>query len=153
MREILFVCTGNTCRSAMAQYLFNTKAAQRGLAKKYRAASAGISAFDYAPATAQAQEVLKNRKIDAGNHRAARLQEEHLKSAYIVLCMTKQHAQIIKKYFPEFADKVYSVSEYINDSFDINDPYGLSVYEYEKTAKQLESIIEQIIDKLEMEKM
>ena len=93
MQQVLFVCTGNTCRSPMAEYLFNQAAAQQGLA--WRAASAGLYAGD-APMSPGALVALAKHSIDGSRHRARPLSDALVQDADLILCMTQEHLHALQ---------------------------------------------------------
>ena len=88
MQQVLFVCTGNTCRSPMAEYLFNQAAARQGLA--WRATSAGLYAVD-APMSPGARRALAKRALDGSQHRARGLTWPMVQEADLIVCMTQAH--------------------------------------------------------------
>jgi len=149
MKNILFICTGNTCRSPMAEYLFNHKVFLRKLDNKYRAYSAGVSVCERAEAAKHAKGVLKDMGIDASGHYSKQAQSDDIARAYLVLCMSVPHAKLLRKQFAEYRDKIFSISEYVDNGTDIADPYGGEYEIYKKTAKQLDDVCNEIINKLE----
>lgn len=147
MEKILFICTGNTCRSPLAQYLFNAKIDKTELAGQFYALSAGIYATD-APASKGAQAVMRKRKADLQHHRARRVVEEDIKHAKLVLCMSQSHTDILQSLYPAYRAKIHNFGAYIGNKKDVVDPYGAEQVVYEKTARQIEEYIDKLIEKL-----
>ena len=120
---ILFVCTGNTCRSPLAAAL--------ALAHGVDAQSAGLEADPGDPATPEAVRVAERHGADLRNHRARNVQANLIREASLVYCMTRYHAQRIHMFFPEYAEKIHV----LNPS--ISDPYGMGDDAYEVCAQEL----------------
>ncbi len=151
MKEILFVCTGNTCRSAMAEYIFNNKVFLKRLDNKYSAFSAGVSVYSSTPASDYAQAAMRNAGIDIRNHKSMQIDEKDIKKSYLTLCMTGRHAEHLRKCFEAYKEKIYSIAEYLHINKNVIDPYGLGYEEYKKTARLIGMLCEEIIKKLETE--
>ncbi len=94
MRKVTFVCSGNTCRSPMAESLYKAYL-EKNKIYGIEASSAGVSAFAGDSATAQAVEVCRERGVDLTSHRSHRLSFEDLNTTDLFVCMTKSHADII----------------------------------------------------------
>jgi protein-tyrosine-phosphatase len=153
------VCTGNTCRSAMAAAIFLNKAAERQIPVEVD--SAGLSALENDPASVQAQTVMKEYGIDLSGHRAKQLDPQVLGQYDLILAMTMSHKQQILNFRPDLENKVFLIkeiaaqkmqetnvqSENLNraDS-DVSDPYGQTVAVYQRTAAELLQAIEAILD-------
>lgn len=131
---ILFVCTGNTCRSPMAEYLY-----QKMTGKE--ASSAGLSAKAGEAASENAVLVMRQRGIDLSSHRARQVDVPMLEKADLVLTMTKGHKAMLCYAAPSYAPKIMTLYEWIGKSGDVADPYGGSVDTYEACAKEIERII------------
>ncbi|SNX53560.1 low molecular weight protein arginine phosphatase [Thermoanaerobacterium sp. RBIITD] len=145
--KVLFICTGNTCRSSMAEGIFNEIVKKKGL--EHKASSAGTFAIDGSPATDKAIEALKeDYGIDISHHTSRSLKREYLKDADLVLTMTLNQRKTLLSMYPEFADKIFTVNEFAGLEGDIDDPFGLSKDVYKKTAKELYTSISRIIEKL-----
>jgi len=165
--RVLFVCTGNICRSPMAEAMLRNLAEADGLEDKVYAESAGVSAFDGDAATSQSIDVMKRRDVDLTPHRSRRLTRTMLDEADIVVCMTENHRYSIEsvttagsektfllKELGEAARKLYTAelnellaeARIIRDShhgnisgeYEVGDPYGGSHGEYDVTAQALE---------------
>lgn len=110
--RILFVCTGNTCRSPMAEGLFRRMAATHRLSVEIR--SAGVSAMDGQPISRHAAAVLKNKQI-YDQLSSSSLKREDVEWAELVLTMTEGHKLTVIGKHPHTADKVYTLKEFVED--------------------------------------
>ena len=143
MKKILFVCTGNTCRSAMAAAMLNDIAVKDDL--DILIDSAGVFAEIGGKATAEAVRVMKNRGIDLSTHRTKPLTDELMDMADIILVMTAAHKELIQNIAPE---KVKTLMEYAGMDADISDPFGGDDEEYAETADEIYTALCAIAKKL-----
>lgn len=141
--NILFVCTGNTCRSPMAAALFNKIAMERDLNVKIE--SAGLFANEGEAASEGAKEAMKVYDIDLLGHSAKNINQELLEGADIVLCMTCSHKMVLKQYLK---DKVYTLLEFAGMTGDVPDPYGKGVSEYKACAESLYAALLKVADRI-----
>ncbi|MFX3634120.1 MAG: low molecular weight protein arginine phosphatase [Candidatus Pristimantibacillus sp.] len=111
MKRILFVCTGNTCRSPMAEAMLRDMAKRSGIEIEVR--SAGVSAIDGLPISTHAAETLRTRQI---NHHSTShaINGEAVDWADLILTMTSGHKRNLLQWFPNVVDKAYTLKEYVN---------------------------------------
>lgn len=141
--NILFVCTGNTCRSPMAASLMNKIAQDEDL--DIRIESAGIFAEEGAPASTEAIITMKKYDIDLLGHHAQQINSELIEKSDLILTMTQGQ----KMLFGDVADKkVYTLCEYAGVEGDIDDPYGGDIEEYEEVAQMLYLALQAMVEKL-----
>ncbi|HHU53762.1 MAG TPA: low molecular weight protein arginine phosphatase [Clostridiaceae bacterium] len=144
--HILFVCTGNTCRSPMAVAVFNNLAEKEN--KKWFAISAGLATESGLPVTFEAKQALAAAGINLEDHRSRQLDEKMMKEAQIVLTMTATQRDLLHIYHPNMAEKIFTIYEFVGLEGDIKDPYGGSLEDYQETAEILISIMPDILKKI-----
>lgn len=142
--EIIMVCTGNTCRSPMAEALLRRKIHSAGVADQIQVSSSGVAAYEQSPPSAQAVAVMADRGIDITCHRARQLREDLAAQADLLLTMTPSHKLQIVTAWPQYSGRTYTLHELLGSKGVVQDPYGGSAAEYEACARELENLIERI---------
>ncbi|MFO7743478.1 MAG: low molecular weight protein arginine phosphatase [Anaerolineae bacterium] len=143
MTTILFVCTGNICRSPMAAGLLRRRLEDDPERHGWRVLSAGTWAAEGRPASECSVAEMADRGIDIRAHRSRSVNEQVMAEADLVLVMTRNHAEALSAAFPDYADKVNMLSELVGESHDIWDPYGGTRLEYTTVARELEQLIDE----------
>lgn len=141
--KLLFVCTGNTCRSPMAAGL-----ARQILGPDPEVFSAGLAAWDGDKASDQAIIVAKERGFDLGVHQARRVDAELLAQMDWIIPMTRSQENILKEKFPQFSGHIRRLGAWGKEDQDVSDPWGGSVESYRHTARQLERMLQDMKEKM-----
>ena len=144
---IAIVCTGNTCRSPMAETLLREQLRKRiGSEDAVRVLSAGVAAGAGMGASPQAVEVMGNRGLDLTGHSSRPLDDAVMNVADLILTMTRGHQAAILAAWPDMHDRVFTLRR---DGGDITDPVGLPVDVYESCAEQIDQELEKWLDSLD----
>ncbi|MDO5039605.1 low molecular weight protein arginine phosphatase [Clostridium sp.] len=143
--KVLFVCTANTCRSPMAEEIFNKLINSSDIV----AQSAGITIVPGSFVTEKSAELIKEElNVDVKDKQAIQLNDSMIKNSDIILTMTNYGRDFIKENYPNYKDKVFSICEYAGVKGEVTDPYGSTISVYQKIYKELEGVMPLLIDKL-----
>lgn len=147
-KTILFVCTGNLCRSPMATGFLRERLRRDGRPDDVQVRSAGTWTMDGYPATDHALQVMAERGLDISGHRSHLLTERDVEGADLILVMTQNHREAIEAEFSQARGKTYLLSEMVGKSYDILDPYMAPLAAYRRCAGELENLVEEGYEKI-----
>ena len=150
MRGIMFVCTGNICRSAMAHHYCQKRVYDLKRENEIVVSSCGTSALNGDKSTQAAITVMKKYDVDLTNHRATSMFDIDLENYDLILYMTEQHKYNLLAFFPKLKDKVFTLKEYVLGkdikNVDIDDPWGYGIEIYDACAKEIVYCVDKLLE-------
>lgn len=157
--RLLFVCTGNTCRSPMAEALARSLAEQRGWSSRLQVGSAGVAAAEGAGASWGAREAVEQAGLSLAGHQARQLSPELLESADLVLTMSTRHLEAVTymggqgraallSAFAEQGRSVLADPAQAAAGASVPDPFGGDAQVYGASFQALRDLVERTLDQL-----
>lgn len=145
--KIIFVCTGNTCRSPMAEAILKKMVYNENLDVVVE--SRGTSVYSEDPINPKSVQALATIGIFNVMHRARQIMKTDIEESDIVLTMTQQHKLALLKTYPDFRYKIFTLAEYAVDSRDdISDPFGKSQIFYNFCLQEIKKLVEALFEEI-----
>ncbi|MFW6256560.1 MAG: ribose 5-phosphate isomerase B [Bacillota bacterium] len=148
MPKVLFVCTGNTCRSPMAEKLFQKYKKEFGLSD-WQALSAGLNVIPGSRGSDKMLQVMAEKDIKVNGHQAQSISPGLVEQADLVLTMTEYHKDVLCQRFSRGKEKIYTLQGFIgHGELNITDPMGRSADVYRQTRDMIEKAIKRLLGEL-----
>ena len=151
--KVMFVCTGNICRSEMSEAMLKKMLEDKKI-EDIEVCSCGTNAENGDRSTYNAIYTMKKYNIDLSKHMATNMLNSNIKNMDLILCATMSHKRTVLEWYPELNGKVFTMKEYAEldnqgRDMDISDPWGYDINIYENCASEIERCLEKTIEKLE----
>lgn len=150
--RVLFVCTGNTCRSPMAESIFRKLLADRLGCREWELRergfdilSAGVAATENFPASRESIDVLRELQLDLSQHLSQQVTARMLEESTMVLAMTSRHRQILSEARPDLAERFHLLDR---SGRDISDPIGSGIEIYRQCVREITENLREWVDLL-----
>jgi len=148
--RILFVCTGNICRSPMAEGILKDMV-PTDLKNRFEIKSAGINTTSGMRVSASAAKVSEKNGININSHLSSQIDEKMISGSNLIFVMAQEHLEFFRNEYTTYLDKVYLLKKFENpdtENSSIIDPIGMDIESYEKIFNEIKGEIERIFPNL-----
>ncbi|MEG0872526.1 MAG: low molecular weight protein arginine phosphatase [Clostridia bacterium] len=151
MKKIMFVCTGNVCRSPMAHFYMKKRVEELGIENLFLIDSCGIFAITGAKSTANAVVAISEYGVDLKKGRAKNIKDIDIQDYDYIFCMTIHQRESIKYMYPSINKKIFTLKEFVlkdEKYLDIDDPWGYNLRVFKVCAKEIVKYVDLLLNKL-----